>query len=131
VKKPRIIVRALVVEDGRLLVNRHEDRLALFGGRVEKGERAREALARELDEELGMQAEIGPLAFIIENVYQGKHELGLYYKVKRHSSFAGRGANFRPAWLPLAEVAGSRLLPASLERELAERGIPDHAVEVL
>jgi ADP-ribose pyrophosphatase YjhB (NUDIX family) len=131
VKKPRLIVRALVVEDGRLLVNRHEDRLALFGGRVERGERARAALVRELDEELGMQAEIGPLAFVLENIYEDRHELGLYYQVKRLSSLAGRGANFRPAWLPLAEVAGSRLLPAALRRELSERGIPEHPIEVL
>jgi 8-oxo-dGTP pyrophosphatase MutT (NUDIX family) len=130
VKGPRVIVRALVVDEGRLLVNRRDGYLALFGGKVDKGEAAREALARELDEELGLRAEVGPLAFIIENRYRRKHELGLYYRARALSAFAAREKGLRPAWLPLAEVAGSTLLPLALRRSLTQ-GLPDHAVEVL
>jgi ADP-ribose pyrophosphatase YjhB (NUDIX family) len=130
VKGPRVIVRALLVEEGRLLVNRREGYLALFGGKVEKGESARDALARELEEELGLRVELGALAFVIENRYRTKHELGLYYRARRLSPLAPREDGLAPAWLPLAEVAGSKLLPPGLRRQLAQ-GIPDHPVEVL
>ena len=129
-KGPRLIVRAIVIEDGRLLVNRRRDRLTLFGGRVEKGELARDALTRELDEELGLKSTIGPLAYLIENRYDGKHELGLYYVVTPLSPFSAREDHLDPFWFPLAEVGASSLLPAPLRRELATRGVPDHPIEV-
>lgn len=60
----RIVVGAALVEDGRLLAARRSapvelaGRWELPGGKVEPGETADEALARELREELGVDAEV-------------------------------------------------------------------------
>ncbi|MGW6546039.1 (deoxy)nucleoside triphosphate pyrophosphohydrolase [Streptomyces massasporeus] len=61
----RIVVGAALVEDGRLLAARRSapvelaGRWELPGGKVEPGEKADAALARELREELGVDAEVG------------------------------------------------------------------------
>jgi ADP-ribose pyrophosphatase YjhB (NUDIX family) len=139
-KGPRLIVRALLVEDGRLLVNQHllPDRLALFGGRVEKGETLRGALARELLEELGVRVELGPLAYLIENFYVDNrarriHELGFYFRARAlrplGDKVVPREDWLRPEWLPLSSLAGSPLRPSLLGRELAA-GISDELVEL-
>ncbi len=60
------VVAALIESDGKLLVcqRRRGDRFALLwefpGGKVEPGEDLPQALARELSEELGVAAPIGP-----------------------------------------------------------------------
>jgi mutator protein MutT len=60
------VVAALIESDGRLLVcqRRRGDRFALLwefpGGKVEPGEELAQALARELSEELGVVAPVGP-----------------------------------------------------------------------
>ncbi|HTZ75748.1 MAG TPA: NUDIX domain-containing protein [Candidatus Aquilonibacter sp.] len=60
------VVAALIESDGRVLVcqRRRGDRFALLwefpGGKVEAGEELSEALARELNEELGVEAPVGP-----------------------------------------------------------------------
>ena len=137
-KGPRLIVRALLVEDGRLLVNRHYDLLACFGGRVEKGETLRGALSRELLEELGLRVELGPLTYIVENFYRDEkerriHELGFYFRAQPLRPIGAdpqpRESWLRPMWLPLAEVAGSELRPRLLREEL-QRGISDKLVEL-
>jgi len=60
------VVAALIESDGRVLVcqRRRGDRFALLwefpGGKVEPGEELAAALARELNEELGVDAPVGP-----------------------------------------------------------------------
>ncbi len=55
----------------------------LPGGRVEFHEAGSETLAREIEEEIGCDASIGPLRFVIENFFElgGRrvHEVGFYY----------------------------------------------------
>lgn len=64
--RPRIVVTAAVVErDGRLLVTRRLDGTHLAGhwefpgGKCERGESPEQCLARELVEELGVDATVG------------------------------------------------------------------------
>lgn len=83
---PRIRQRAaaLIQSDGRVLLHRvvGDAFWALPGGGIEAGESAAQALARELQEELGETVEPGALACVVENffTYGGKayHEIGLY-----------------------------------------------------
>ncbi len=76
---------ALIRTQGHVLIHRAvTDRSwSLPGGRVEHGEAAAETLRREVLEELGSDAEIGPLRFLIENFFRmdgcEAHELGLYF----------------------------------------------------
>lgn len=84
---------ALVRRDGHVLVQRatRDEYWALPGGRVEMGEAAAETLVRELKEELGVDATIGPLRYVIENFFEmdgrSVHGLGLYFDAEISASF--------------------------------------------
>lgn len=71
------VTAAILVRDGKILIARRPaaDRLAnkweFPGGKVEEGETAEACLARELAEELGIEARIG--IFLGESCYQYEH----------------------------------------------------------
>ena len=61
-----VVVAAVIEKNGRILIgqrnrhDRHPLKWEFPGGKVEHGESPRSALARELSEELGISATIGP-----------------------------------------------------------------------
>jgi 8-oxo-dGTP diphosphatase len=69
------VVAALIMRDGKLLVcqrTRHQTmplKWEFPGGKIEEGEQPRDALRRELDEELGIQATIGDELARIQHEY--------------------------------------------------------------
>lgn len=80
-------VHALVWMDGGVAVHegrrQREPQLTLPGGRVRDREPLAEALQRELDEELGAQAEVGALQYVAEVVHgHSAHELTLVFAVR-------------------------------------------------
>ncbi|PYX75445.1 MAG: NUDIX hydrolase [Acidobacteria bacterium] len=80
------VVAALIMRDGKLLVcqrTRHQTmplKWEFPGGKIEEGEQPRDALRRELDEELGIQATIGDELARIQHEYPngGKVELRFF-----------------------------------------------------
>jgi 8-oxo-dGTP diphosphatase len=72
----RFVVAALIVRHGEVLIaqRRPDQPMALQwefpGGKIEAGESAEQALARELDEELGIEASIGPKVTHIRHNYR-------------------------------------------------------------
>lgn len=75
--RPEVGVSTAVFRDGRvLLAQRARGALtglwSLPGGRVEHGERLREAALRELHEEVGVEAEIIDLAGVVEVLPRGE-----------------------------------------------------------
>lgn len=80
------VVAALIVQDGKLLVcqrTRHQTmplKWEFPGGKIEEGEQPRDALRRELEEELGIQATIGDELARIQHEYPngGMVELRFY-----------------------------------------------------
>lgn len=72
---PKQVVAAVLVRDGRILVcQRREDQpfpleWEFPGGKIEAGEEPRTALARELDEELGITAKIGAEIASVRHAY--------------------------------------------------------------
>jgi 8-oxo-dGTP diphosphatase len=80
------VVAGLIVRDGKLLVcqrTRHQTmplKWEFPGGKIEEGEQPRDALRRELDEELGIQATIGDELARIQHEYPngGMVELRFY-----------------------------------------------------
>jgi 8-oxo-dGTP pyrophosphatase MutT (NUDIX family) len=79
---------ALIRCNGHILVHRAvtDPGWSLPGGRVEFHEAGAEALSREIMEETGRNARIGPLRFIIENFFalngRRTHEVGFYYEAE-------------------------------------------------
>jgi 8-oxo-dGTP diphosphatase len=69
------VVAGLIVQDGKLLVcqrTRHQTmplKWEFPGGKIEEREQPRDALRRELDEELGIQANIGHEVARIQHEY--------------------------------------------------------------
>ena len=138
----------IAIRDGHVLACREDEDpyLLLPGGRVELGERSDEALLREIEEETGFTAELGPLAFSAENIFARDgiifHELSRYYRVSLAPEFpfvTGAVALTRPdeghilrfSWLPLEARALSeaRLLPGWLQTRLPARGDnPEHLI---
>lgn len=80
------VVAALILKDGKILVcqrTRHQSmplKWEFPGGKIETGEQPRDALRRELDEELGIQAKIGEEVSRIQHTYKngGTVELRFY-----------------------------------------------------
>jgi 8-oxo-dGTP diphosphatase len=83
--KTVIVVAALIVEQGKILVTQRK-RDALHGllwefpgGKVKEGEEPREALRRELKEELDVEAEVGMIFDAVFHVYPAYPILLLIY----------------------------------------------------
>ncbi len=71
------VVAALIMKEGKILVcqrTRHQVmplKWEFPGGKIETGEQPRDALRRELDEELGIDADIGDEVARIQHNYKG------------------------------------------------------------
>lgn len=82
---PRIRVAPVILQDGRLLLVRHTkgDRTywLLPGGGVEYGESLAEALRREVQEETGLEVEVGALLFANDSIPpdRSRHVVNLYF----------------------------------------------------
>ena len=83
-----VVVTGLIRRQGKLLVGRRPeggnlpDVWEFPGGKVEAKESPEDALRRELQEELGIDAEIGQLQFAGTHTYGKRGLLFLFYDVK-------------------------------------------------
>lgn len=81
----RLVVAALIRRDGKLLIcqrTKHQPmplKWEFPGGKIEAGESAVNALVRELDEELGIQANIGPEVACIRHQYRSGNSVELHF----------------------------------------------------
>jgi 8-oxo-dGTP diphosphatase len=83
------VVAGLIVKEGKILVcqrTRHQTmplKWEFPGGKIEEGEQPRDALRRELDEELGIEAAIGDEVARIRHHYKGGGAVELRFYVVR------------------------------------------------
>ena len=126
--KPKQVVAALLVRDDRLLIcqrTRHQPmplKWEFPGGKIEPGEQPDEALRRELEEELGIQARIGEAVARLRHDYKNGGAVELQFF--RVDEYAGAVENlvFRDVrWVERAELPQYDFLEADLTlvRDLA------------
>src|SRR5437899_11329255 len=87
----KLVVAALIVRDGNILVcqrTRHQSmplKWEFPGGKIESGEQPRDALRRELEEELGIDATIGEEVARIRHEYRNGAAVELrFYTVREY-----------------------------------------------
>ncbi len=86
---PVLVVAAVIIEDGRVLLSQRKPGTHLAGtwelpgGKVEPGEEPRAALARELEEELGIVTTIGAPVEVTFHAYPQKDVLLLFFEATR------------------------------------------------
>jgi len=85
------VVAAVILQDGKILVcqrTRHQTmpmKWEFPGGKIEEGEQPRDALRRELEEELGINATIGDEIARIRHEYRGGSSVELrFYLVQEY-----------------------------------------------
>jgi 8-oxo-dGTP diphosphatase len=85
------VVAALILEDDRILAcqrTRHQSmplKWEFPGGKIEEGEQPRDALRRELEEELGIEANIGNEVARIQHEYPGGGAVELrFFEVRNY-----------------------------------------------
>jgi ADP-ribose pyrophosphatase YjhB (NUDIX family) len=137
---------AVALHDGHVLLHRSEqdDFWALPGGRCELLETAQDAIRREMREELGAEARVERLLWVLENFfcYNGVacHELGLYFLVDLGPDFAhyDPGEPFEGTeeslrlffrWFPIDALHTTRLYPTFLRDALQD--LPAHVEHVV
>jgi 8-oxo-dGTP diphosphatase len=124
----RFVVAALIVRGGEVLIcqRRPDQPMGLQwefpGGKIEPGESSEQALIRELDEELGIQARIGPLVTHIRHNYRHGGAVDLQFFAVREFSGELKNRIFaQMQWVRLEDLPKYDFLPADrgLIRELA------------
>jgi 8-oxo-dGTP diphosphatase len=117
-----IVVAGILQREGKLLIgqrmasDRHALKWEFPGGKVEPGESPREALARELREELGIEAVVGQEVARYEHTINGRGPLILLFH--RVEDFAGepRSEAFEQIrWESPAELPGYDFLDGDLD----------------
>jgi 8-oxo-dGTP diphosphatase len=115
-----VVAAALADGDGRVLLQRRAPGRAMAGlwefpgGKVEPGERPEAALARELEEELGIEVEtraLVPAAFASAD-NAGRHMLLLLYLCRKWQGTPRPLDASELAWVLPADMAGLPMPPA-------------------
>jgi 8-oxo-dGTP diphosphatase len=129
-RRPQIkrVVAALIMKDGKILIcqrTRHQVmplKWEFPGGKIEQGEQPRDAMRRELEEELGIDARIGEEVARIHHSYRGGGAVELRFYVVSHYTGEIENRIFRDMqWVKREELPAYDFLEADLElvRDLA------------
>lgn len=128
---------AIIIEDGCVLFagNEHEDYLYSIGGGVHMGEKAEDAVVREVYEETGVHYEIDRLVVIQENFFNQNrgslkglecHEIAFYYLMKPrgtkqlHSNSYTCGVKEDMYWIPIKDLDKYKTFPGFLKDYLSK-----------
>lgn len=135
----RVSVKALVMEDGRLLCNKYRKQqnvwYSLPGGGQNNGEDLPTALKRECMEEISTQVRVGSLCFVRDYISQNHefakpddlfHQLELMFRCelvgerKLSMGVEPDGSQVGVEWVPLEELAEKAFYPKAMIPYLQE-----------
>jgi 8-oxo-dGTP diphosphatase len=118
----RVVAALILNHEGKILVcqrTKHQVmpmKWEFPGGKIEPGEQPRDALHRELDEELGIDAHIGEEVARIEHVYKGGGSVELRFYVVHQYSGELENRIFRDVhWADRKALPSYDFLEADLE----------------
>jgi 8-oxo-dGTP diphosphatase len=113
------VAAALIVRGSEILIGqrRPDQPMALLwefpGGKIEAGESPEQALARELDEELGIRATIGPPVTRIRHNYRHGGAVDLQFFAVREFAGEIEGRIYHQVrWVRLEDLSGYEFLAA-------------------
>ncbi|HFI0622576.1 TPA: NUDIX hydrolase [Streptococcus suis] len=121
-------VTGLVVQDEKLyLVKSPEGIYYTLGGAIQLAETTEEAVQREMKEEIGIDVEVGPLAFIVENQFtlqeKSYHQIEFLYidtPLSNPAPNLEEGNSIRQCeWIAFTDLKNLDLTPSFLKTELA------------
>jgi 8-oxo-dGTP diphosphatase len=116
------VVAAIIERDGKILIGRrkaeqsHPLQWEFPGGKVEPGETPAQALARELEEELGIRGAAGPEIAQYEYTYAGRDPIRLFFF--RVTEFQGEPVNLifdELRWEPTQSLSSFDFVEGDLE----------------
>jgi 8-oxo-dGTP diphosphatase len=124
-----VVVAAIIEDHDRFLLTRRQKGVHLEGlwefpgGKIDAGETHAQALARELREELGVEADVGPIRFHTTHDY-GDRAVSLHFYECRLRGTPTPLLGQQMRWVPRAELATLGFPPADTEliRVLMESG---------
>jgi ADP-ribose pyrophosphatase YjhB (NUDIX family) len=139
-------VAGICVHDGHVLLHREEkeDFWVAPGGRPRLYESSRDALIREMDEEILTRVEVLGLLWVVENFFEyfaeNWHEIAFYYQMSlpEDSPYRDVGVDFSGKegdmtllfhWFPIEEIEQVRLYPTFLRTALG--ALPDSPVHII
>ena len=125
-----INARGVCVQEGKILLCKAKGGATTYlpGGHIEFGETGRQALVREVKEEMGVDAETGAFLGVVENAFEqhGKPhaEVNLVYELKVPSATPARACEdwIEFEWRDLAHL--DDVLPAAFRRLSADYTTP-------
>jgi len=117
------IARGVCVRDGKVLLCKAKGGATTYlpGGHIEFGETGREALVREIKEELGVDATAGDFLGVEENSFlqhgQPHCEINLIYRLELAANASVALEQWIEfVWCDLADLSKANLLPKAMER---------------
>lgn len=122
-EKPQIeiIARALIVDEENILLceNIKEKHYFLPGGHLEFGESLKEALAREIEEELGVSGTVQNLIGVLENTYKSEenihHEVNMIFSAELSTiEVMSQESHIKFHWVKAKDLSSMNLLPSKL-----------------
>jgi 8-oxo-dGTP diphosphatase len=124
-QKPILVAAGIIQSGDRILIcqRHHTDAYGLQwefpGGKVRDGEELPASLARELEEELAIEAEIGPEVFRLRHRYPDRYVEVVFFRIPRHRGEVRNQVFEAIAWAPRSRLAEYNFLEA--DRELVKR----------
>ena len=117
----RFVAAALIIRDGQVLIGqRRPDQIMALkwefpGGKIEPGETPQQALARELHEELGIRAVVGPAITRIRHNYRHGGAVDLqFFAVREFTGEIQNNIFNEVRWVQLGELPEYDFLAADL-----------------